>query len=61
MFIIVQRNDLEGHWHWRCHKDREKIDYLFFLIPLGVFINQINVLGASKVNDSFHYLNIWHA
>ena len=48
----MQRNALEGHW--RCHEDREKINCLFFLTPLGVFINQIHVIGACKVNAIFH-------
>ena len=37
VLIIMQRNVLEGHW--RCHRGREKTSDLFFLAPLGVFIN----------------------
>ena len=37
VFITMQRNALEGHW--RCDRGRKKIKCLFFLTPLGVFIN----------------------
>ena len=59
VFILMQRNVLKGHW--RCLKDQENVDCLFLLTLLYEFINQINVIVTSKVNASFHYLNIWHA